>query len=110
MDRAILVAELRLLIAALTFAGLVPGRLGAAVTLVDKGAPKASIVVAKAALSAEPEPKPDKLGEPQSAANKVAAAARDLQLYLQKISGAKLPIVSDDKDPGGAVILVGKSV
>jgi hypothetical protein len=109
MNRAIFVIALRLLVTLVSCAGLAPGRLGAAVTLVEKGAPRATIVVAKAALTAEPEPKPEKLGEPQPAANKVAAAARDLQLYLQKISGAKLPIVSDEKDPGGVVILVGKS-
>jgi hypothetical protein len=87
---------------------LLPTR-GPAATLVENGVPKATIVVAKNALTAEPEPKPDKLGLPVPTAEKVAAAAHDLQTYLQKITGAKLPIVADEKDPGGTVLLVGKS-
>ena len=31
---------------------------------------------------------------------------RDLQVYVQKMSGAKLPIVSDDQNPQGTLILV----
>jgi hypothetical protein len=81
----------------------------AALTLVQDGAPRATIVVARDALAAEPEPKAEHTAEPQPPANKVAAAARDLRDYLQKITGARLPIVSDEKDPGGALILVGKS-
>ena len=42
------------------------------------------------------------------ASDKVAWAARDLQIYLEKISGAKLPIVADDP-PEGPAILVGRS-
>jgi hypothetical protein len=95
--------------ASLTVAALTGGRLGAALTLVDRGKPQATIVVAKAALTAAPDQKPAELGSPQPAPNKIAAAARDLQQYLQKISGAKLPIVSDEKQPAGAVVLVGKS-
>ena len=33
------------------------------------------------------------------AAGKIAAAAHDLQVYTEKLSGAKLPIVSDDQAP-----------
>ena len=42
-------------------------------------------------------------------AAKVSVAARDLQEYLRKISGATLPIVGDDQKPAGALILVGGS-
>jgi hypothetical protein len=81
----------------------------ASLVLVQDGAPKATIVVAKDALTANPDPNPDATWSEQPATNKVAGAARDLQTYIGKISGAKLPIVSDEKDPGGTVILVGKS-
>jgi hypothetical protein len=78
-------------------------------TLVDKGKPQATIVVAKAGLTASPDQKPAELGTLQPPANKIAAAARDLQQYLQKMSGGKLPIVADDKEPTGTVLYVGKS-
>jgi sugar lactone lactonase YvrE len=78
-------------------------------TLVRDGKPQASIVVAKAALTAKPDPDPARLHEAPATPSKIAAAARDLQHYVAKITGAKLPIVSDEKDPGGAAILVGKS-
>src|ERR1051326_2058877 len=81
----------------------------ASLTLVENGAPKATIVVTKDALTAVPDPKPDAIWGEQPATNKSAAAARDVQVYIEKISGAKLPIVSDEKDPGGILILVGKS-
>ena len=42
-------------------------------------------------------------------ATKIAGAARDLQVYVQKITGAKLPIVGDDALPAGTVIFVGRS-
>jgi hypothetical protein len=97
------------LLSLLPLAGLAPGRLTAAVTLVRDGKPAATIVVAKAALTAEPEPKPAQLHEAPAAASKVAAAARDLQHHVARITGARLPIVGDDRDPGGVLILVGKS-
>src|SRR5579859_1143201 len=81
----------------------------AAVTLVRNGKPNAVIVVAKPALTASPDLKPDKIHDAPSVASKVAAAARDLQVYVEKITGAKLPIVGDDKEPAGNLILVGKS-
>jgi len=71
-----------------------------AMTMVKKGVPQATIVVAREA--AEEAPK-------EAVAQKVAMAARDLQAYLEKMSGAKLPIVSDEEEPEGALILVGKS-
>lgn len=78
-------------------------------TLTEDGKPKATIVITKDAVGAPPEPKTDLLQVAQPSTNKVAAAALDLQTYIEKMSGAKLPIVSDEKDPGGAVILVGRS-
>src|SRR3990170_3639759 len=57
------------------------------VVLVQDGRPKARIVVAKPALSP---------AEGDGAAQRVAAAAKDLQRYIELISGAKLEIVSDE--------------
>lgn len=71
-----------------------------AVTLVKNGAPQATIVVAKAALEPRAEDK---------AAQKINVAAHDLQTYIQKMSGATLPLVADDAATTGTVILVGKS-
>jgi hypothetical protein len=96
------------LIVATVLAAAVPGRV-AAITLVQDGQPRATIVVAKAALTAAPDPKVAEIQSPLPTPSKVAAAARDLQTYLQKITGAKLPIVADDKAPAGPVVLVGKS-
>jgi len=81
----------------------------AAVTLVRDGKPTAVIVVAKPALSASPDLKPEKIHETPSLAARTAAAARDLQVYIEKITGAKLPIVGDDKEPAGHAVLVGRS-
>ncbi|MBI4027412.1 MAG: DUF4838 domain-containing protein [Verrucomicrobia bacterium] len=68
------------------------------ITLTQDGTPKATIVIAKAALGAPTEPPTANLSADVSAVttNKVAAAAHDLQIYVEKISGAKLPIVSDE--------------
>ena len=81
----------------------------AALTLVQDGKPRATIVVSKAALTADANPKPEQLTDKQPAASKIAAAAHDLQQYVLKISGARLSIVGDDKAPDGPIILVGKS-
>jgi hypothetical protein len=70
------------------------------VVLVRDGKPQATIVVAKAAL---------KPGKDDLAAQKIAAAARDLQEYVRKMSGAELPLAGDDASPAGACILVGRS-
>ncbi|NQU09666.1 DUF4838 domain-containing protein [bacterium] len=95
--------------AALMVAALaVPAR-AADLVLVQDGAPQATIVVAQEALGAPTEPTPQTYWSAQPATNKIAAAARDLQEYVEKMSGAKLPIAGDQQDPGGAVILVGRS-
>ncbi len=60
-------------------------------TIVEDGEPMASIVVA------------------QQASEKARLAAEELQAYVEKISGAKLPIVTDAGDDDGPVILVGPS-
>lgn len=63
--------------------------------IVQDGQPRATIVVAKDA--AEP------------AKGKIQTAAEELQAYVQKISGAKLPIVDDVQGVKGPAILVGRS-
>lgn len=70
------------------------------VTLVKDGKPQATIIVPKAAL---------KPGKDDPAAQKIAAAARDLQEYIRKISSAELPLAGDDASPSGACIYVGRS-
>jgi len=80
-----------------------------AVTLVTDGKPVAAIVIADKAFQAKRyELTLWANGEPEA---KARAAAEDLQKYIEKISGATLPIVSDAalKDLGGAVIYVGES-
>ncbi len=59
--------------------------------IVKGGHPRATIVVAA------------------DANEKVSLAAQDLQSYVTKISGATLPIVTDEQRPNGSLILVGKS-
>lgn len=59
--------------------------------LVDSGQARATIVIAA------------------EANDKVKTAATDLQAYIEKISGAKLPQVSDAEKTTGALVLVGKS-
>jgi len=94
---------------------LLTGLLGATairadITLVDDGVAKATIVVAKAALSAPTEVTLTTYGLRQPATNKIAAAAHELRVYVEKMTGAKLPIVGDDQAPAqGPLILVGKS-
>lgn len=63
--------------------------------IVQDGQPKATIVIAKEA--------------PEPVRQKLQTAAEELQNYLEKISGAKLPIVDDSQNPAGALILVGRS-
>ncbi len=76
---------LPLLLGSLTIAN------GAPLTLVENGQPRATIVVSA------------------QAGDKVKAAAGDLQLYLRKMSGATLPIATDDREPAGPLVLVGRS-
>ena len=59
--------------------------------VVEEGRPKATIVTA-----AKPS-------------ENAAAAARELQRYLRKMSGAELQIVTDEQETTGAMILVGAS-
>ncbi len=67
-------------------------------TLVDNGAPKATIVLSAQAY--------EKVAPPGA---KVKFAAQELQTYIAKISAATLPIVTDVENPPGALILVGRS-
>jgi len=79
----------------------------AAITIVDDGEPRATIVVREAVLESDPY-KPDRYdaGSPQQ---KVHLAAHDLQHYVEMSTGAKLPIVSDKEEFDGAAIPVGAS-
>jgi len=97
------------LVACVSFAALPRSAHAANVTLVKDGKPLATIVVAREALKAEPKLKPDQLGALRSRAVKTASAALDLQSYIEKMTGAKLPIVGDEKEPEGVVILVGRN-
>src|ERR1051326_3366108 len=76
-------------------------------TLVQDGRPVATIVIRDSALQAEAS-KPNR-GVVGTLDNKVKLAATDLQAYIEKMSGAKLPIVSDAQDVKGTVVLVGQS-
>ena len=80
-------------------------RTRAATVLVKDGQAKSSIVVRASAMVAEPHP----LNITGTADQKVQLAAGDLQEYIRKISGATLPIVADDAQVDGAVVLVGRS-
>jgi hypothetical protein len=78
-----------------------------AVTLVDNGKPAATIVVAAAALQVDAcVPTVGRSPQPMQ---KVRLAAEDLQRYLEKMSGARLPIVGDGAVPDGNVVFVGAS-
>jgi len=79
----------------------------AAVTIVQDGEPRATIVVREAVLESAPY-RPDRYdaGSPEQ---KVHLAAFDLQHYVEKITGAKLPIVSDKEEFHRPAILVGAS-
>lgn len=78
-----------------------PASPASAFPLTTDGKPAAAIVVAKEVLSAQP-----KEDDPTA---KVLAAAGNLRDYVQKISGARLPIVGDDAAPQGPLVLVGRS-
>lgn len=81
----------------------------AEMVLVEDGVARATIVISGKALTGAPDPEPAALGMPQAPANKIAAAARDLQTYVVKITGADLRIVGDATPPAGPLILIGKS-
>lgn len=80
-----------------------------AITLVQDGQPRATIVIRESALASKPYTPhyPDAIKV--TADMKVRRAADDLQHYIEKISGAKLPIASDAQAVNGAVVLVGAS-
>jgi len=87
------------------------GGLACAITLVENGQPKATIVISTApgtptegsATAAE------WVRANGTAADRCKRAAEELQTYIQKMSGAKLPMVTDAENPKGALILIGKS-
>jgi hypothetical protein len=85
---------------ALALTALLHAQRAEAVTLVRDGTPQATIVVEAGALT----PKKD-----DAQAQKISVAARDLQDYIRKMSGATLPIVGDTQAATGATILVGRS-
>ena len=78
--------------------------------IVEEGQPRAVIVVGPEVAAAVPEIGLDK-ANPSAAADKVAWAARDLQYYIEKMSGARLPLhtAGDPRPPGFVQILVGRS-
>lgn len=61
------------------------------ITIVSDGRPSATIIIAA------------------DAGEKVRLAAEELQRYIEKIAGARLPVVTDAEKPQGVLILVGKS-
>jgi hypothetical protein len=81
----------------------------AEIVLVKDGKPQATIVIAKTSVGVPVEPDTSSFWAAQPGPNKIAAAAKDLQTYVEKMSGAKLPIVSDESTPSGTLILVGRS-
>ncbi len=81
---------LRVVGVALSLVALV-GMRASALTIVEDGEPKASIVLAK------------------QANEKAKLAADELQAYIERISGARLSIVTDADDPRGPLVLVGSS-
>jgi hypothetical protein len=82
---------------------------GPHLTLVDQGAPRVTIVVMKEAAAAPVEIDAAKVSTVLPLPTKIASAARDLQAYVQKITGAKLAIIGDDQKADGTLILVGRS-
>ena len=78
------------LLAGILLAGLAGGTANAMVIAKD-GTPAATIVISA------------------DAGDKVRSAAAELRSYIEKISGAKLPLVTDGDATKGPVILVGRS-
>jgi len=86
------------------------GEVGASrqLILVENGQPRAVIVVSQEALRALASLDIHQTN-PSLPAEKVAWAAHDLQTYVEKMSGAKLPLVSDGTLAGAPTrILVGR--
>jgi len=86
---------------------LMTGACSGAVVLVKDGEPAATIVVAKAVLGANPADAARDVNYP--AESKIKSAVQDLVTYIEKMSGAKLPVVGDDQPVKGTVIYVGRS-
>jgi len=78
-----------------------------AIELTKDGKPTATIVIRDAALKAKPYlPASGVAATPDA---KVHLAALDLQKYVHKLSGAKLPIVAASEDTMGPMVVVGAS-
>lgn len=75
----------------LTLAAVGSGGAAAPVTLVEKGQPHATIVISL------------------TASDQAKQAAQELQTYIEKMSGAKLPIVTEAENVTGKPIYVGLS-
>ncbi|MAE61385.1 MAG: hypothetical protein CMJ49_08530, partial [Planctomycetaceae bacterium] len=84
----------------------------AQLTIVKNGEPAATIVVA-ASVRAELDPLTVITGvdpaPPAADLSNPAVAAREFRHYVQKITGAHLPIVSESTPPDGPRILIGRS-
>ena len=78
-----------------------------AFTLTKDGKPAATIVVSEGALAAQPYT--PAVGGKAEPAQKVRLAGEELQRYIEKISGAKLPIAADNATVAGPLILIGAS-
>jgi len=100
MKVTVLFSVLMMAVACISFADM---------TIVEKAVPKTTIVVSKSAIGVPTEPTEQTFWYPQPAPNKIAAAAKDLQQYIEKMTGAKLPVVSDDQQVTGNIICVGRS-
>ena len=82
----------------------------APLTLVENGKPVATIVISEEALAAQSyKPVEGRQNKDVVPARKVRLAAEELQRYVEKISGAKLPIHGDNESISGPIVLVGAS-
>jgi hypothetical protein len=104
MNRArMFIAILILYVAGMTDNGLAKNK-NRSLTIVDSGQPRATIVVSAENAAAVIDGDTNNV-----AAVKVAIAVKDLQEYIEKMSGAKLDVASEEDNPEGSLILVGKS-
>jgi hypothetical protein len=93
----------------MTVPALAAAKSAGAITLVQDGQPRATIVIRDSAFASKPYTPhyPDDIKI--NADMKVRRAADDLQHYIEKMSGAKLPIASDTQTVNGPVVLIGAS-
>ena len=77
--------------------------------LVTDGAPAAHIVIAAEYAGGAGDRAADGNDPAAWAAQNVWDAAMEFQHYVEKMSGVRLPIVTDDQDVAGPLVLVGKS-